>query len=133
MAVEHQFANVLPPDVGKVLVVTLDTQWRSYDLGALAFADAPVDPLGNFFLAIFTTARLFYGFGPASGVTPSETAALGAGVAVGGFTTNACWEAPVDSQTEIYVDRTRQRWLYMKGGAAGLVRLRAASGLSRGE
>lgn len=125
-AEDRQFSDVAPPEAGKVTVLTLDTSVRVYDLTALPFGDAPAGGAFSMFLQWYTTAQLYFVFSSVSNATIDETAALAAGGAAT-FTANGCWEQPANTQLERRLIFPRHRYFVVKGGAAGKVRLSAAS------
>lgn len=123
---EKQAANVAPPEIGKLLVITLDATSRAYDLGAVDFGDAAVGRGGYLFLSLIANVRFYLAFDDVSTGTVDETAALAAGGAPV-FTVNGAWEVPADAEMSVRVHRTRHRYLVIKGSAAGRVRISASS------
>ena len=123
---ERQIANVAPPVIGKIQVITLDATSRRYDLGALAFDGKAVDRGGYVFLSIIANVRFYLAFNSSDAGTVDETAALAAG-GTATFTSNGAWEVPADAEMSVRVHRTEHRYLVIKGSAAGRVRLIASS------
>ena len=124
---------VQPPVAGSVLVLTLDTTSREYDLRAVKFANLEPGVAGRTYLLVHAEgADAFLAFSSESGATVSETAAESAGATLTGFTTNGCARIPSGSERDYIIERNEHRYLIVKGSGAGKLRLHASSHPSHG-
>ena len=130
---EDQAADILPPELGKILVIAVDGTSRKYDLSQidLGTAGADVGVAGKPSKSIYLTfladgADVWWALSAADGLTISETST----VALDGtpaHSTARPWKCPKDSEQHRRVDRNRLKWLYLKGSGAGFVRIMASS------
>lgn len=124
---EGQAANIQPPKVGEMLVITLDATSRRYDLGGVAWGGKAVDRAGDIFMSLYGDVAFYFATNDTNAGTVDETAALAAGGAVSAFTTNAAWQVPAGVEVSFRFNRARHRYLVIKGSAAGKVRIYASS------
>lgn len=125
--------NVVPPVGGSVLCIELDTTSRMYDLSQVTFGGR--DPRNNdkIFLRLHSDgADTYFFFSDSTGLTVDNTAKLAAGGTVSGFTTSGAARIPDDQDREYIWTAREHRYLYVKGSAAGVLRIHAASCISPG-
>lgn len=124
---------VAPPVAGQVLVLTLDTTSRQYDLRSVQLGTPNPNEPGSSFVRLHAEgADAFFAFSSESGASISETAAESAGASLSGFTTNAAARIPAGEEREFVVDRLAHRYLVVKGSGAGKLRIHASSCPSHG-
>jgi len=124
---QGQEANVMPPKVGEMLVIAVDTTSRRYDLGALAWGGQAIVAKGDVFLTLFGDVKFYFATNDTNAGTVDETATLAAGGTVSAFATNGAWEVPASTPVRMRFNRERNRYLVLKGSGAGKVRIYASS------
>lgn len=118
-------ATVRPPRRGKVWALTLDTTDRAYDLSAL---DLPQDFKSGANDDVFITmqaedADAYYYFHSATASDLDETTADAAGAPQVTQNNAHCARLPADASIDLLINRVADRWLIVKGSAAGILRL----------
>lgn len=124
---QGQEANRMPPRVGSILAITLDTTSRRYDLGAVALGGKDIVAKGELFVSLISTVAFYIATNSTNAGTVDETAALAAGGTVSAFTTNGAWLVPANTEVRLRLDRVQDRYLVVKGSGAGIVRIYASS------
>lgn len=118
MSAQNRATNVLPPEQGKILAITLDGTSRVYDLGALAFGGEHVERGGTCTLRMISDGAYHYKFGPTNSMTVDETTAVAAGGSPA-FSANAAVLAPANASVDIVSwNRLAHRYLAVKGGTS---------------
>lgn len=132
----RQSNNITPARMGTILVITLDTSSHVYDLSSVDIG-APWKGLGadHLYITLIADVDFYYGFDSVNTDTLDETQALAAGGTINngtnhGFTGNGAWLVPAKTAESIRINRTKDKFLYLKGSGAGKVRIRASSEMS---
>lgn len=129
---EGQAANILPPRSGLIFAVGVDATSRAYDLSVAALEVAlgglPITKGGTLYLTMRCTARMYFRFSSVTG-TVDETAKDAAGAAPLTLRANACLEAAADELVHVRLDRALDKFLLVKGAAAGDLRFWISSEL----
>ena len=126
---QRQAMNVVPPRRGSVLVLTLDTTDRPYDISGLAFGKAQdaADADGGLYLTLFAeTANCYYYFHSATASDLDETSAVSAG-GTAAFADAACAMIMAGTSVDVRIVREVDKFLVVKGSAAGKLRIWASS------
>lgn len=122
----RQADNVVPPRKGACAAIVLDATSRSYDL-SLVDLGAAYSRGGELYIRLFSeTATTYFFMSPANSGTVDETAAVAAAGTMA-FTANACSIIPAGTEREIRINRTTDRYLFVKGSGAGYLRISASS------
>jgi hypothetical protein len=123
----------IPARAGKTIVITLDTSSRGYDLGALLSGQVVPSKSRLVFIQMQAeSADCYYLFSPANNATVDETAAVSAGGALA-YTANACDRIKQDTAQPFDIDMLVDRFLTVKGSAAGKLRISITSQTSSGD
>jgi hypothetical protein len=135
--VVEQAEWVTPPVSGALLVITLDSTSREYDLSLanLGVAFGAGHDGEYFYVQVAADGcDCYLTFSAASGKTVDDTAALGAGSAVSGFTANGADVVFQSTVGQFYIQRLNMRYLQLKSaaGKAGKARIRVSSSLRPG-
>ncbi|MBX3202328.1 MAG: hypothetical protein KF894_29640 [Labilithrix sp.] len=129
-AAEHAIANVTPPRRGEVLVLATDTTVRAYDLRFLPLAGfAPRESRTREHVFVSLTAvegDLHFYFAPTPSLDLDEDAELAAATALA-YAPEHCDVLKEGASVRLRIDRQRDKYLVVKGSAAGKIILRASS------
>lgn len=133
---ENQAANIVPPREGEPLAITLDTSSRAKYLGGVALADmaAPAtvaDAGKSFFLSIQTDVAFYFMLADNAEAVCDETAVNAAAIVNVVKTAKTCMYVPAGAEANLRLDRWKDRYLIVKGTAAGTIRLYASSDVWR--
>lgn len=129
---EDQASDFLAPEVDKILAITVDATSRQYDLSLIDLGTPGADVGGtggarSIFVTILADgADVYWALDDTAGRTISESTVIAAGAAPA-FGVGQCWKCPSGSEQSRRVDRTRMRYLYLKGSGAGTARIMASS------
>lgn len=131
MTPQEQAARITPPRKNTVLAITLDTNVRAYDITGLSIGgftpDAGAARHGHVFVTIQAqTADAFFYFHTATDSALSTTDAISAGAAAVYGATH-CLRIPAGEERTYFLDRSKDKFLVVKGSAAGVLRLFASS------
>jgi hypothetical protein len=133
MSVQPNIAAATPPRRGAVYAITLDNTAREYDLDASAFGGiAQTGHAGQEshvclrFESVGTITYLY--FSDVHDATPdlNDATVIAAGGALA-FDTEMCGIIPSGQYRDFWIDRNRDRYLTIKGAAAGTLRVWAVS------
>lgn len=122
-----QSANKQPPVEGSIIAVTLDAVSRPYDLGPLTLAgqqgrpNADAGQHDDLFLTLRADVAWFYFLSPVGTGTVDDTSKDAAGVPLTQGVTHAA-TAAANEEVRVRVNRTRHRFLLVKGSGAGTLR-----------
>lgn len=129
----QDIANIItPPRRGLIIRITLDTTARAYDLRSMLFgrsvAPDPAVPNGDKVMIRIRaiTADVHYYFAEDNTVTLDSSAVIAAGGAMtllGTF----CDTIPAGAFEDVTINRDIDKYLHIKGSAAGTVVIRASS------
>lgn len=128
--IEYQFYQVDPPRRANGFQLTLDATVRVYDIGSLAWGGKAFDKIKRnqrVFLRIHADgADAYYRFHSDTTNDMNETTYISAGGTVS--LQNAYAEKiPSGSSIEVCIDRINDRYLSVKGSAAGTLRVTGSS------
>lgn len=129
---EGQAANIIAPSDGSIIAITLDNTSRVKDLGAILLGGQALEKGGSFYVTMRANVRWFYRFerdGLGTG-TVDETAVDAAATQPNTFPANACFEAAADEVVSLRISRHAERYLIVKGSAAGTMRMYVSSEVS---
>jgi len=116
-----QEANILPPRLGEILSMALDTTPRVKDLGAVPLAGlqpANIGLGGTFFLTLKANVKWWYVLSSSPSATIDETAADAANVTAPTLQATSCVEVQAYEEVGIRVDRLAHRYLVVKAESA---------------
>lgn len=123
---------VLPARKSAVLVITLDTTARAYDLRSLALGSiltpdpSAVNPMKVYLRLLALSANCHYHFDSTSSVTLDRTATIAAGGAIANATTYG--DVLVASAPEhVVIERDKDMYIHVQGAGAGTLIIRASS------
>jgi len=128
----RQALNVVPPRRGGIIAITTDTTARPYDLTGLALGkaygsgDNSGANSGVYVTMQAQTANVFYQLSSATASDLDETAAIAAAGTAAFANTHGALLVAGDT-VQFRIIRTTDKFLILKGAAAGIVRLWASS------
>ncbi len=126
----RQAANITPPRRGACLVITIDATAQAYDLQTIALGKAYNED-DSYTDAVFITlqaqtADVYYHFSESNSADIDETAAVSAGGALA-FANTYSPVLVAGTEKDFRIVRAQDRYLVVKGSAAGKLRLYASS------
>lgn len=125
--------NVLPPREGKIIALTLDATARAYDLKVLELGGASykTDLKGQrvYLTMQAETADCFFLFCSDGTTSLNQATAIAAGSALA-YNDAYCARLPANTAIDVHIDKDTDRYLVVKGSAAGVLRFWASSQVS---
>ncbi len=123
MSLDHEFANIKPPMIGKVVPVTLEAVSHRYDLEAIdGFWPVALENTGVMFVTFQSDVEFFYAFSPTDTGSLTPSAANAAGAAPLTFTSGGCARAVAGEHVSQPIGRKDQRYLIVRGAGPGILR-----------
>ena len=116
---ELQSAKIIAPRTGEIIKFALDNTSRIKDVGGLTLRGIPVAKGGAFILTCFASVAWWYRTSPTASGTVDENAYDAAGAALT-LQANAGISIQAYQPVDITFDRVTDRYLIIKGSAAGL-------------
>lgn len=129
-----ELANyVIPPRRSQVIVLTLDTTARAYDMQSLTYGRSRtpgtagwVNPDRVYLRLQAITANIYFYFANDNTVTLDKTATIAAGSALANANTYADF-IPAGTFVDVCISRDLDKYLHIQGSAAGTLILRHSS------
>jgi hypothetical protein len=133
--IQDQEGNILPPRIGFVMAVTVDSTSRGYDLTLLKFQDEGLAPNGNslknelWLRLTAVTNDVFFAFdSAAAGTNTINDATLNAAGSAAAFTSGGCDKVVAGTTVQVRIDRLVDKTLILKAASAsGSLRISQAS------
>lgn len=125
----RQALNIVPPRRGAVCAITVDTTARSYDISALDLGkayDSQNADGGVYITMQAESTTVYFYFCDTSAVGLDETAAVAAG-GTAAFANTYGAMLPQSACIDTRIVRAQDKYLVVKGAAAGKIRLWASS------